>query len=89
MKFVALALALLLAVGEKTLSQSPTYIFFLLRFMVSLNTLFHFSGSQAVPMMADAPTQLQHIRAAADVYLTHSIASLKNALGSLDDAEMK
>lgn len=101
MKFVALALALLLAVGEKILSDSPINFskcvskscFFSSKFyeivtFLKKNTLFHFSGSQAAPMMADAPSHLEHIRAAADVYLTQSIASIKNALASLDDAEM-
>uniref|UniRef100_H3DA29 Apolipoprotein A-Ib n=1 Tax=Tetraodon nigroviridis TaxID=99883 RepID=H3DA29_TETNG len=60
MKFLALALALLLAVG-----------------------------SQAAPMLADAPSQLQHIRAAADLYLTQAIARIKSALESIDDAELK
>ncbi|CAG06459.1 unnamed protein product [Tetraodon nigroviridis] len=59
MKFLALALALLLAVG-----------------------------SQAAPMLADAPSQLQHIRAAADLYLTQAIARIKSALESIDDAEL-
>ncbi|KAM4742139.1 apolipoprotein A-I-like [Anableps anableps] len=56
MKFVALALAVLLAVG-----------------------------SQAASLQADAPSQLAHIRAAADVYLTQAKESAIKALDQLDD----
>lgn len=102
MKFVALALALLLAVGEKVLSESAinSFIFFLIvfffpsKFYEIVNfffkmPFFHFSGSQAAPMMADAPSQLQHVRAVADAYMTQAIARIKTALQSIDDAEMK
>uniref|UniRef100_A0AAQ6INK6 Apolipoprotein A-Ib n=1 Tax=Anabas testudineus TaxID=64144 RepID=A0AAQ6INK6_ANATE len=58
MKFVALALALLLAVG-----------------------------SQAASLQADAPSQLAHFRAAADVYLDQVKETAKRALSHLDDAE--
>ncbi|KAL6116450.1 apoa1 [Pungitius sinensis] len=60
MKFVALALAVLLAVG-----------------------------SHAASLQADAPSQLEHVRAAMDVYLTHVKDSAKKALDHLDDAEYK
>ncbi|XP_040046834.1 apolipoprotein A-I [Gasterosteus aculeatus] len=60
MKFVALALALLLAVG-----------------------------SHAASLQADAPSQLDHVRAAMDVYLTQVKESAKKALDHLDDAEYK
>ncbi|XP_056296563.1 apolipoprotein A-Ib [Pseudoliparis swirei] len=60
MKFVALALALLLAVG-----------------------------SHAASLQADAPSQLAHIRAAMDVYLTQVKDSANKALDHLDDTEYK
>ncbi|WP_289449418.1 hypothetical protein, partial [Klebsiella pneumoniae] len=60
MKFVALALALLLAVG-----------------------------SQAASLQADAPSQLAHLRAALDVYLTQVKDSANRALDQLDDTEYK
>jgi len=60
MKFVALALALLLAVG-----------------------------SQGASLQADAPSQLAHVRAAMDVYLTQVKDSAKRALDQLDDTEYK
>ncbi|KAM8902402.1 apolipoprotein A-I-like [Spinachia spinachia] len=60
MKFVALALALLLAVG-----------------------------SRAASLQADAPSQLEHVRAAVDVYLTQVKESAKKALDHLDDSEYK
>merc|ERR1712189_156613 len=61
MKFVALALALLLAVGSQGASL----------------------------MQADAPSQLAHVRAAMDVYLTQVKESAKRALDQLDDTEYK
>ncbi|CAK6974944.1 apolipoprotein A-I-like [Scomber scombrus] len=60
MKFVALALALLLAVS-----------------------------CQGASLQADAPSQLAHVRAAMDVYLTQVKDSAKRALDQLDDAEYK
>merc|ERR1711915_34895 len=60
MKFVALALALLLAVG-----------------------------SQGASLQADAPSQLAHVRAAMDVYMTQVKESAKRALDQLDDTEYK
>ncbi|XP_018543131.1 apolipoprotein A-I [Lates calcarifer] len=60
MKFVALALALLLAVG-----------------------------SHAASLQADAPSQLAHVRAAMDVYLTQVKESAQRALAQLDDTEYK
>merc|ERR1712212_1348007 len=60
MKFVALALALLLAVG-----------------------------TQGASLQADAPSQLAHIRAAMDVYMTQVKESAKKALDQLDDTEYK
>ncbi|XP_049915136.1 apolipoprotein A-I-like [Epinephelus moara] len=60
MKFVALALALLLAVG-----------------------------SQAASLQADSPSKLEHIRAAADVYLNQVKDSANRALDQLDDTEYK
>ncbi|XP_017286149.1 apolipoprotein A-Ib [Kryptolebias marmoratus] len=58
MKFVALALALLLAVG-----------------------------SQAASLQADAPSQLDQIRSAVDVYLTQARESAIKALDQLDGTE--
>ncbi|KAJ4935199.1 hypothetical protein JOQ06_016735 [Pogonophryne albipinna] len=58
MKFVALALALVLAVG-----------------------------SHAASMQADAPSQLQHIRAAMDMYLVQVKDSANKALDHLDGTE--
>ncbi|XP_035536036.1 LOW QUALITY PROTEIN: apolipoprotein A-I-like [Morone saxatilis] len=60
MKFAALALALLLAVG-----------------------------SHAASLQADAPSQLAHVRAAMDVYLTQVKDSANKALDQLDDTEYK
>ncbi|KAK1899679.1 Apolipoprotein A-I [Dissostichus eleginoides] len=60
MKFVALALALVLAVG-----------------------------SHAASMQADAPSQLQHIRAAMDMYLVQVKDSANKALDQLDETEYK
>ncbi|XP_023256300.1 apolipoprotein A-IV [Seriola lalandi dorsalis] len=60
MKFVALALALLLAVG-----------------------------SQAASLQADAPSQLAHLRAVMDIYLTQVKDSANRALDQLDDTEYK
>ncbi|KAF3847894.1 hypothetical protein F7725_020922 [Dissostichus mawsoni] len=60
MKFVALALALVLAVG-----------------------------SHAASMQADAPSQLQHIRAAMDMYLVQVKDSANKALDQLDGTEYK
>ncbi|XP_034058693.1 apolipoprotein A-I-like [Gymnodraco acuticeps] len=58
MKFVALALALVLAVG-----------------------------SHAASMQADAPSQLEHIRTAMDMYLVQVKDSAKKALDQLDGTE--
>ncbi|XP_037533351.1 apolipoprotein A-I [Nematolebias whitei] len=58
MKFVALALALLLAVG-----------------------------SQAASLQADAPSQLEHLRSVADVYLTQAKETAIKALDQLDGTE--
>merc|ERR1719357_2011817 len=60
MKFVALALALLLAVG-----------------------------TQGASLQADAPSQLAHVWAAMDVYLTQVKDSAKRALDQLDDTEYR
>ncbi|XP_010743548.1 apolipoprotein A-Ib [Larimichthys crocea] len=59
MKFVALTLALLLAVGSQAAS------------------------------LPDPPTQLAHVRAAADLYLTQLKESANRALAQLDDTEYK
>ncbi|XP_070684679.1 apolipoprotein A-I-like [Pempheris klunzingeri] len=60
MKFVTLALALLLAVG-----------------------------SQAASLQADAPSDLEHIRASLDMFLGQVKDSALKALSSLDDTEYK
>ncbi|XP_074536518.1 apolipoprotein A-I-like [Halichoeres trimaculatus] len=60
MKFVTLALALLLAIG-----------------------------SQAVPLQADAPQTLAHLRSVLDMYMDNLKVSLTNAVNQMEDAEMK
>ncbi|XP_031139526.1 apolipoprotein A-Ib [Sander lucioperca] len=46
-------------------------------------------GSQAATLQADAPSQLAHIRAAMDVYMTQVKESALKALDQLDDTEYK
>lgn len=48
---------------------------------------FLFSGSQAASLQADAPTQLEHARAALDVVLLSFKDSTKNIVNSLSDEE--
>lgn len=51
--------------------------------------MFSSAGSQAASLQADAPSQLAHIRAAADVYFTQAKEAAKRALNQLDDTEYK
>lgn len=49
-----------------------------------------FAACQGASLLqADAPSQLAHVRAAMDVYLTQVKDSAKRALDQLDDAEYK
>ncbi|XP_029027405.1 apolipoprotein A-Ib [Betta splendens] len=46
-------------------------------------------GSQASPMLSDAPSQLEHFRSGLNLFLDQLKGSLTNAVNSLDDAEYK
>ena len=46
-----------------------------------------FSGSHAASMQADAPSKLQHIRAAMDMYLVQVKDSANKALDQLDGTD--
>lgn len=48
---------------------------------------FHISGSQAASLMADAPSELSHIRAVLDTYMDSAKESARKALAALDDPE--
>lgn len=99
MKFVVLALALLLAVGEKILSAFatsfltsyffPTYFLPYSMRVSPFSTFSHFLGSQAASLMADAPTELDHFRSALNMYLDRVKERAHNALATLDDPEYK
>lgn len=85
MKFVALALAVLLAVGEfkKQSFQNPGIRCTCLTFFFSTVTL----GSQAASLQADAPSQLAQIRSAIDVYMTQAKDGAIKALDQLDGTQ--
>lgn len=63
---------------------SPSFLFFCF-FPWILSS----SASQAATVPNDTPSQLAHIRAAVDVYLTQVKEVAKRALGPLEDTEYK
>lgn len=71
---------------------SVAYCYLLLFFFsahLSFPPFLSSSGSQGAALQADAPSQLAHVRAAMDVYLTQVKDSAKRALDQLDDTEYK
>lgn len=51
--------------------------------------LSHLLGSQAASLMADAPSELEHMRSVLDIYLNGVKERIKAAVATLDDAEYK
>lgn len=86
MKFVALAL--LLVVGELFIQNAmgKGKIKMNLVFWLFSPIFFFILGSQAASLQADAPSQLDQIRSAADVYMTQAKQGLIKALDQLDDS---
>lgn len=90
MKFVALALAVLLAAGKHCfLAHYNLCILLTSQMNKQILTQIYCPGCQGDLWQADAPTQYEHIRAGVVTYLTQLKASAHKAINSLDDAEFK
>ncbi|XP_054649398.1 apolipoprotein A-I-like [Dunckerocampus dactyliophorus] len=61
----------------------------IMKFAVLALTLLLAVGSQAASLQADAPSQLEHARSMANLFLTELKESTKKALNQLDDTEYK
>ncbi|KAJ7990219.1 hypothetical protein DPEC_G00298040 [Dallia pectoralis] len=60
-----------------------------MKFLALALTILLVAGSQALPMQADAPSQLEHVKAAMAVYLTQVKETAQRSINLLDDTEYK
>ncbi|KAK6296902.1 hypothetical protein J4Q44_G00330440 [Coregonus suidteri] len=61
----------------------------IMKFLALALTILLAAGTQAVPMQADAPSQLEHVKAAMMVYMTQVKETAQRSIDLLDDTEYK
>ncbi|KAK6295781.1 hypothetical protein J4Q44_G00334940 [Coregonus suidteri] len=61
----------------------------IMKFLALALTILLAAGTQAVPMQADAPSQMEHVKAAIMVYMTQVKETAQRSIDLLDDTEYK
>ncbi|NP_001117135.1 apolipoprotein A-I precursor [Salmo salar] len=60
-----------------------------MKFLVLALTILLAAGTQAFPMQADAPSQLEHVKAALNMYIAQVKLTAQRSIDLLDDTEYK